>query len=261
MSILKAIFKQSSPGKYVPSPRFAHYAFAHGSQSYLYGGRTKDFSKDRKEELSSTVEVFDIYTEQWRLEKSCGTPPKGLYGGACCSSPTGDFYFYGGTSDGAVFCAGLNKLEYATLKWSQLSDNLDVNKPMLKTACRMVFFMKRKLALFGGYGPPPASIQLGANFVEDRVCRGWTNEFHFFDLEKGTAYLLTLSMQVQEGYGSLFVCLSVCVSVAMPLSSTWYIYKLKVRYHWILHKSFDLSISLNMICSRDMALLAYCNDP
>ena len=47
--------------------------------------------------------------------------------------------------------------------------------------------------------------------------------------------LLTLGVHAQERFTLVVLCVSICVSVA-TLSSTWYIYTLKVRYQWILHK-------------------------
>ena len=56
------------------------------------------------------------------------------------------------------------------------------------------------------------------------------------------------------------VCVCVCVSVAM-LSSTWYVYMSKVRYHQILHELYSSFDSWILLCLRDIALFAYLNNP
>ena len=129
--------------------------------------------------MSSTIEVFDHYLEQWRKLKITGNPPKGLYVGGCCVSPSGDLYVYGG-SDGSFARGGLYKL--SSLNWSQLSG---VNGPM-KVDCGIACFNKKKIAVIGGYEPPPVSLQPGASFIKDKRFtsgNGWTNEIHIFDTD------------------------------------------------------------------------------
>ena len=169
---------------YEPKPRLWHYAGAVRGELFIFAGMTADFEKT-KETVSSTIEVFDQYLEQWRQLKTTGSPPRGLYhDGGCCVSPGGDLYVYGG-NDGSTRRGGLYKL--SSLKWSQLSGELDVNGPMKKAGCRMICFSKNKVAVIGGYGPPPASLQPGASFVKDKRFtngHGWTNEIHIFDIDK-----------------------------------------------------------------------------
>ena len=104
--------------------------------------------------------------------------------GVSCVSPSGDLYVYRG-HDGFTFHGGLYKLSY--LKWNQLSGESDVNGPMKKNACGMVCFNKKEIAIIGGYGPPPASLQPGASFIKDKRYtsgQGWTNEVHIFDIDE-----------------------------------------------------------------------------
>ena len=116
---------------YEPKPRAFHCAGAVRGELLVFAGRTVDFDKT-KEELSSTIQVFDQYLEQWRQLQTTGCPPKGLYAGGCCVSPSGDLYVYGG-SDGSNYHCGLYKL--SSQKWSQLSGESDVNGPMKKVGC------------------------------------------------------------------------------------------------------------------------------
>ena len=169
---------------YEPKPRCLHYAGAVGGECFIFAGRTIDFLKT-KEELSSTIEVFDQYLEQWRALRTTGSPPKGLYAGGCCVSPSGDLYVYGG-HDGSVHHGGLYKL--SCLEWSQLSAESDPNGPMKKTHCRMVCFSnKKKIAIIGGYGPCLGPPQPGSSFIKDKCYTdgwGWTNEIHIFDTDE-----------------------------------------------------------------------------
>ena len=167
---------------YEPKPRISHYAGAVGGELFVFAGRTLNFDKT-KEELSSTIEIFDQYFEQWRQLKTTGSPPKGLYGGGCCVSPSGDLYVYGGLS-GSTIRGELYKL--SSLKWNQLSGESDVNSPTEKKWCRMVCFNKKKLAVIGGYGPSPASLQPGATLIKDKryAGYGWTNEVYILDVDE-----------------------------------------------------------------------------
>ena len=167
---------------YEPKPRAFHYAGAVRGELLVFAGLTVDFGKT-KEQLSSTIQVFDQCLEQWRQLQTTGCPPKGLYKGGCCVSPSGDLYMYGG-DDGFNYRGGLYKL--SSEKWSQLSGESDVNGPMKKCHCRMVYFNKNKVAIIGGYGLPPV-LQPGASFIKDKRLsdgRGWTNEIHIFDTDE-----------------------------------------------------------------------------
>ena len=174
MALLRALGLQLKR-PYEPKPRLSHCAGAVRGELLVFAGRTVDFDK---EELSSTIQVFDRYLEQWRQLQTTGCPPKGLYAGGCCVSPSGDLYVYGGY-DGSNYRGGLYKL--SSEKWSQLSGESDVNGPMKKSGCRMVCFNKKKVAVIGGYGPPPASLQPGASFIKNSDGDTWTNEIHILD--------------------------------------------------------------------------------
>ena len=154
----------------------------------IFAGYTDDFHKSKKG-LSSTVEVFDQYLEQWRALKTTGSPPKALCYGACCCTPTGDLYVYGG-SDGSSYQGGLYKLAMNSgdsLEWSELSVESDPNGPMRKCSCRMVCFHNKKLAVIGGKGIPHGPPQPGSTFIKNERYTdgtGYTNEIHFYDIEE-----------------------------------------------------------------------------
>ena len=168
---------------YEPKPRFGHCAGAARGELLVFAGWTVDLAKTR-EGLSSAIQVFDQYLEQWRQLQTTGCPPKGLCAGGCCVSPSGDLYVYGGY-DGSNFRGGLYK--FSSEKWTQLSGESDVNGPTKKNGCGMVCFNKKKVAVIGGYGPPSASLQPGASFIKNESYsdgRGWTNEFYILDINE-----------------------------------------------------------------------------
>ena len=185
MSLLRGLGLNKLASAYQPKPRLLPFAGAVGGQCVIFAGITDDF-RNTKEELSSTVEVFDQYMEQWRALRATGSSPTGLYGGGCCVSPTGDLYVYGGT-DGSDCRGGLYKLNLPLIpEWSQLSVESDRNGPMRKSGCGMVCFNKEKIAVIGGYGIPHVPPQPGSSFIKSIKTdgRGYTNEIHFFDTEK-----------------------------------------------------------------------------
>ena len=171
-------------GLYEAKPRHFHCAASSGvgGRCFVFAGRT---AENTKEELSSQVEVFDVYLERWTSLKTTGSPPEGLCGGGgCCVSSSGDLLVYGGW-DGSNFRGGLYKL--SSLKWSQLSVESDANGPMKKRGCGLVCFMKNKVAVIGGYGLPHGPPQPGSTFMKNKAFtdgRGWTNEIHILDFNE-----------------------------------------------------------------------------
>ena len=189
MAFLRALSFNKATNIYQPKPRVTPYSYAGKGQCVIFAGLTNDFLKS-KGELSSTVEVFDQYLEQWRQLKTTGSPPKGLFHGACCSTPNGDLYVYGGRDESDPrYHGGLYKLAMSSqeLEWSQLSVEFDPNGPMRKSGCGMVWFDNMKLAVIGGFGMPHGPPQPGSTFITDERYtdgRGFTNEIHFYDIEE-----------------------------------------------------------------------------
>ena len=164
-----------------PSPRWGQFSAVVEGKLCVYGGRTKDFLKE-KSGLASSVHSFDGLLESWYSEDTGGVPPPaGLYIGACASAGH-HVYVYGGY-DGSAPQGSLHQLDTRTRTWKQLSST----GPMRKTACRMVSYGSN-LVLFGGYGIPSGPTQPGAEFVKWSKYTdgsGWTNELHTFDVIKG----------------------------------------------------------------------------
>ena len=189
MALLRAVGLLKK--RYEPKPRGYHSSGAVGGQCVVFAGLTVDFTKT-KEELLSTVEAFDQYLEEWKALRTTGNPPKGLFYGGCCVSPSGQLYVYGG-DDGSSRCGGLYML--SSLEWRQLSSESDAGCPSPKGGCGIAFFGDKKIAVIGGYGPPPDALQPGASFIEDKRYThgfGWNNEMHVFDTEESECKWLTL---------------------------------------------------------------------
>ena len=161
-----------------PPPRFGHFSAAFEGHLCVSGGRTKG-STGEKGEL---VHTFNQLSESWSSKQCQGpSPPDGLRSGA--SGYAGHhLYLYGG-SDGSRYYNSLHLLDTRSWTWSHLSSA----GPMRKGGCRMVTY-DETLLCFGGYGIPSGITQPGAEFTKSSKFtdgRGWTNEFHAYDLKQG----------------------------------------------------------------------------
>ena len=163
-----------------PPPRFSHFSTAVKGHLCVSGGLTKGSTKEKGE----LVHTFNQLSESWSSKQCQGpSPPGGLYYGA--STHAGHhLYLYGG-HDGSHFQNSLHQLDTRSWTWSS---HLSSAGPMGKTGCRMVSY-DETLLCFGGYGDLSDTTQPGAEFTKDRRIgsgyRGWTNEFHAYDLTRG----------------------------------------------------------------------------
>ena len=177
---------KSSSSKYEPLPRFGHLSVGVGSKVVVQGVRTKDFSeksRPSRQHLSSIVEIFDLYSESWEQRPVTGDAPSPGTNLAASASLHDDLFSFGGY-DGNQCLNTLRRLDTKKLCWSQVSPQ---NAPMPKYGCGMVAF-GNGLGVFGGYGVPrgptePQSFIKNTRFTDGR---GWTNEFHIYNLSQGT---------------------------------------------------------------------------
>jgi len=161
-----------------------HYAGQVGEKSYVWGGRTQGFFQGEKDVLRSTVNVFDHYLEIWQEQHTTGVQPHGMYLGAYTSHEN-LLYFFAGCDGVYRRQNSLHVLDTDMLVWKDISGP---NGPVPKSACGMVFFGSHYLATIGGYCVPKQPIQHGTTFIKDPNCsdgRGWTDEFHIFDITEG----------------------------------------------------------------------------
>ena len=186
---MAALFSRltGSSAKYEPLPRIWHISQCVGSKVIVQGGLTKDFSEKSRQHLSSVVEIFDPYSELWEHKQVKGDCPQpGIYGAASATLHDDFFSFGGELFAGNYFFNTLHRLDTKTWQWYQLSPQNADGAPMPKTGCGMISF-RNSLVVFGGYGIPqrptePLSFLKNVRFTDGR---GWTNEFHIYNLSEG----------------------------------------------------------------------------
>ena len=183
MNSLPAVMAASAD--YEPLPRYGHISGRVGSLAVVQGGKTKDFSEESKQHLSSVVEIFDPYSESWERRQVEGNAPSpGTYLSASTSLHD-DLFSFGGW-DGRDFFNTVHRLDTKTWCWSQVSPQNADGAPMPKRGCGMIAF-RNSLVVFGGYGRPQGPTE-PRSFIEDTFGTGgsgWTNEFHIYNLSEG----------------------------------------------------------------------------
>ena len=178
---------RSSAIKYEPLPRYQHISGSVGSKVVVQGGRTKDFSEKSRQQLTSVVEIFDPYSELWEQRQVTGDAPSpGTYVGASASLHD-DLFSFGGGDGRGNFVNTLHRLDTKTWRWCQLSPQNAEGAPMPKAGCGMISF-RDSLGVFGGYGIPREPTEPQSLFIKNTSFtdgRGWTNEFHIYQLKEG----------------------------------------------------------------------------
>ena len=176
----------ASPSLYQPSPRFFHCVAQIGEKSFLWGGRTQNFSVSGRKTLASELSTFDSFSETWNTRATTGVPPPGLYGGGCTVIDNSLYYF--GGQDSHSYYNSLHCINSITAEWKELSSLNPVNQPMPKTGFGIVTYTETaSLAIFAGFCVTHQPTQAGARFIESTKYTGfgWTNEFHLFNLTNG----------------------------------------------------------------------------
>ena len=175
--------------QYQPAPRFYQTAAQIGHKTFLWGGRTQDYTARGQQMLASSIETFDSFCEKWEQKGTTGLAPPGLYHGAC-TTVSESLYHFGGW-DGHSESNALHCLNSVTLEWTQVHLQTAHDQPMRKLGCRMTAYHKEDttyLVIFAGHGIPHGATQPGARFIQNTTFSdgsGWTNEFHLFDLTNG----------------------------------------------------------------------------
>ena len=181
MNNLPAVMAASAD--YEPLPRAYHISGRVGSLAVVQGGETKDFSEESKQHLSSVVEIFDPYSESWEQRQVEGNAPSpGTYAAASASLHD-DLFSFGGGDGRDLFFNAVHRLDTKTWCWSQVSPQNADGAPMPKYGCGMLAF-RNSLVVFGGYGRPRGPTE-PQSFIKAGGGRGWTNEFHIFNLSEG----------------------------------------------------------------------------
>ena len=174
---------------YQPSPRFLQTAAQIGHKTFLWGGRTQNFTASDRQKLASEIETFDVFHEKWESKRTTGLAPPGLYDGTC-TTVSESIYHFGGI-DGHSESNALYCLNSVTLEWTQVHSQTAHDQPMRKLGCGMTAYHKEdttSLAVFAGYGIPNGPTQPGARFIQSTKFTdgsGYTNELHLFNLTNG----------------------------------------------------------------------------
>ena len=141
----------ASPFLYQPSPRLWHCAAQIGHKTFLWGGRTQNFTASGQQKLASEIETFDVLHEKWETKRTTGLAPPGLYSGTCTTVAEAVYHFGGfdkHSESNALHC--LNSL---TLEWTQVHSLTAHDQPMRKLGCGMAACHKEdttSLAVFAG---------------------------------------------------------------------------------------------------------------
>ena len=177
--------------QYQPAPRFQQTAAQIGHKTFLWGGRTQDFTARGRQMLASSIQTFDSFHEKWEQKGTTGHAPPGLHQGAC-TTVSESLYHFGGWDEHSNHNS-LHCFNCVTLEWTQVHSQTPGNQPMPKSGCGMVTYHEEavgvtSLAVFAGFGKPITPTQPGSSFVKNTAFtdgRGWTNEFHLFNLTNG----------------------------------------------------------------------------
>ncbi len=128
---------------------------------------------------ANIIAVYDSRTEQWSLLPTTGHPPPGEWGG--CSACVGRCLYAFCSHDGHNYVNDMYKLDLDTLQWSKVETTGD--QPVKKAYCGLVSVDERTLCCFGGLVIGPTQpFTRNTRYTDGR---GWTNEFHFFDVQNG----------------------------------------------------------------------------
>ena len=145
-----------------------------------------------RRELSRQVEVYDCYSKTWIQRKTTGTPPPGLFNGACTSIKN-KLYSYGGGYDGdSQYTGTLSQLDTSTMEWKLLTSDIG---PMKKQGAGMIALNECEQCFSIGWMmgsphlPPSQDLHSLVN-SNSSDGSGWTNEFHIFNISNGMLLLV-----------------------------------------------------------------------
>ena len=185
--------------KYKPAPRYLHTAEAVGCRTVLYNGMIQDLPGRSISRFASNVNIFNHALEQWEEKELTGDTLSRPLRGAASASLGSSFYFFGG-HDCSVYNNNLFRISCQDngYQCSKLSSSVDAGPsscPMPKFGAGLIAFGD-SLGVFGGFGTPNGPIQPGSSFINSSDSRGWTNEFHVYNLKEGINYQHTLLAQI-----------------------------------------------------------------
>ena len=165
-----------------PQGRFSHCSTIVDEKQYTYGG---DLGADGFPPLS-TVEIFDLVTEQWQQMPTTGEAPPGHIAASCAAY--GTYLYHFGGHDGHKNYSTIHRLEIRKLVWSETPAVNPLEAPIPKISVGMLV-RGSTFVISGGYGDLP-EISHPDKYVPDpdRQGEGWTNEVHCFHVDSSELY-------------------------------------------------------------------------
>ena len=171
---------------------------------YSWGGDRLNMpfehDSDKKRNLTSFVEIFDIPSLSWSRVSTVGIPPAAMRDYSCASI-SDTVYYFGGQCEPAE-CYHNNMFAFSTTgnKWNEILYNNTNNTPMKKAGSGMISFSSDKedyLLTIGGFGPTPATIPSHSVYIPSPSWpnRIYTNEANVLCVSSSPGifiYLITL---------------------------------------------------------------------
>ena len=120
-----------------------------------------EHDSDKKRNLTSFVEIFDIPSLSWSRVPTVGIPSAATKDYSCASISDTVYYFGGDCKPGDCYHNNVFAFSTTRNKWNEILYTDTKNTPMKKTGSGMISFSSDKedyLLTIGGYGPIPASI-------------------------------------------------------------------------------------------------------
>ena len=145
----------------------------------MWRGALKSYQGTNERVLPTHLDVFDGNTEEWTKLNTQGMDSKCFYGSAFTISGEKGFLF--GGFDGRTFTNSLHELNTKTLKWTELSTNIE-DGPMKKAYRGITTLRNGDLCIFAGRALRGRE-QPGSYFIPYKDGRGDTNELHCYSIE------------------------------------------------------------------------------
>ena len=158
----------------------------------MWGGSQRGLpevhNSDKKNSMSSVMEVCHLETCRWEQKPTTGTPPLGVISNAAAAIGNKIFYYGGWCGHGDCYHNSLHSFNVDTFNWEELSPTTPHHGPMMKGYCGMVAVQldgEDYLVVIGGWGPSSNTpTQAGAQYSDVYGVKS-CNEIHYYKLSSG----------------------------------------------------------------------------
>ena len=119
-----------------------------------------EHDSDKKRNLTSFVEIFDIPSLSWSRVPTVGIPPAAVMDYSCASISDTVYYFGGRCKPDDCYHNNVFAFSTTSNKWNEILYTDTKNNPMKKAGSGMISFSSDKedyLLTIGGLGPTPAT--------------------------------------------------------------------------------------------------------